>query len=199
LAQGAGAADPALSEGSGANAANARDRIGKGPWQNFKGEVIAKDVDELHADGVKISLQTSLTERGTMVAGVGYAPNYHDALTGSQPDGKAWPANLNLTCNNWTSSTFGSAMLGHTDRTGGQNRSWNSAHMSRSCSVPRSERYRRQRIVLAPPRNSARPLGACHDFEAGSRIAFSCYVSRSGRAERRGSPASNRASHQWED
>lgn len=139
LAQGAGAGNKtwrAYLSTSGANAMSARDRIGKGPWQNFKGEVIAKDLDELHADNVKISLQTSLTERGTMVAGVGYAPNYHDALTGSQPDGKAWPANLNLTCNNWTSSTFGSAMLGHTDRTGGQNRSWNSAHMSRSCSVP---------------------------------------------------------------
>jgi len=139
LAAGAGAGGKtwhAYLSTSGANAVSARDRIGKGPWQNFKGDVIAKDLDELHSDGVKISFDTSLTERGTKVAGVGYAPNYHDAMTGSQPDGKAWPANLNLTCGNWTSSTFGSAMLGHTDRTGGANRSWNSAHMSRSCSVP---------------------------------------------------------------
>jgi hypothetical protein len=139
LAQGAGAGSKtwrAYLSSSGANAVNARDRIGKGPWQNFKGDVIAKDLDELHSDGVKISFDTTLTERGTKVAGVGWVPNYHDALTGSTPEGRAWPANLNLTCGNWTSSTFGSAMLGHTDRTGGQNRSWNSAHMSRSCSVP---------------------------------------------------------------
>jgi hypothetical protein len=117
---------------------NARDRIGKGPWQNFKGEVIAKDVDDLHGDGVKLGPTTSLTERGTVVAGFGYTPNYHDVLTGSQADGRAWPGNMNLTCNNWASSTFGSAMLGHIDRRGGQDtvfqRSWNSAHMSRSCS-----------------------------------------------------------------
>src|SRR5712691_5798943 len=80
-------------------AVNARDRIGKGPWQNFKSEVIAKDVDDLHGDGNKMGPTTVLTERGTMVAGVGWAPNYHDVLTGSTMDGKAWPQNLNLTCN----------------------------------------------------------------------------------------------------
>lgn len=121
---------------SGANAVNARDRIGKGPWQNSKGEVIANNVDELHSDATKISASTALTERGTTVAGVGWTPNQHDMLTGSTDEGKAWPANLNLTCNNWTSSTFGSAMLGHHDRNGGANKSWNAAHMSRSCSPP---------------------------------------------------------------
>jgi hypothetical protein len=120
----------------GANAVNARDRIGNGPWQNFKGEVIAKDVNDLHSEGVKINGDTALTERGNKVAGVGWNPNYHDMLTGSTDDGKAWPANVNLTCGNWTSSTFGSAMLGHMDRTGGANKSWNAAHMSRSCSQP---------------------------------------------------------------
>src|SRR5262247_2238845 len=95
---------------------NARDRIGKGPWQNSKGVVIAKDVDDLHSANNNLTQQTSLTERGTMIAGVGMQPNWHDVLTGSQADGRAWPANLNLTCNNWTSSTFGSAMLGHVDR-----------------------------------------------------------------------------------
>jgi hypothetical protein len=116
---------------------HARDRIGKGPWQNFKGEVIAQNVDDLHSDNAKLGMQTSLTERGTMVAGVGFTPNYHDIMTGSAPDGRALPANLNLTCNNWTSSTFGAAMVGHTDRRGLQDnvyaKSWNSSHMSRSC------------------------------------------------------------------
>jgi hypothetical protein len=116
-------------------AVNARDRIGKGPWQNSKGAVIAKDVDDLHSAGNNLTKETSLTERGAMIAGVGMNPNWHDALTGSQADGRAWQANLNLTCNNWTSSTFGSAMLGHIDRNP-NNGSWNAAHMSRSCSQP---------------------------------------------------------------
>jgi hypothetical protein len=116
-------------------AVNARDRIGKGPWQNAKGDVIAKDVEDLHGTGSNLNKDTALTERGTKIAGFGMTPNYHDALTGSQPDGRAFPANLNLTCNNWSSSTFGSAELGHIDRTPG-NSSWNSAHMSRSCSQP---------------------------------------------------------------
>jgi hypothetical protein len=119
---------------------NARDRIGKGPWQNFKGTVIATSVEDLHSDNNKLGNENTLTERGTMVAGFGMTPNWHDALTGSQMDGTAWPGNMNLTCNNWSSSTAGSAMLGHIDRRGGANtvfqRSWNSAHMSRSCSQP---------------------------------------------------------------
>jgi hypothetical protein len=115
---------------------NARDRIGKGPWQNSKGTVIAKDVDDLHGAGSSLNKETALTERGQMIAGFGMTPNWHDALTGSTPEGRAFPANLNLTCNNWTSSnTFGSAELGHIDRTPG-NSSWNSAHMSRACSQP---------------------------------------------------------------
>src|ERR1700719_4026426 len=97
-------------------AVNARDRIGNGPWQNSKGVVIAKNVDDLHSAGNNLTQQTALTERGNMISGVGMTPNWHDALTGSQADGRAWPANLNLTCNNWSSSTFGSAMLGHIDR-----------------------------------------------------------------------------------
>jgi hypothetical protein len=118
-------------------AENARDRIGKGPWQNFKGEVIAQNVDDLHGAGNKLSLQTALTERGQMVAGFGMTPNWHDAITGSTPEGKAFPANMNLTCNNYTSNTFGKAMLGHIDRRGpvdtDQMKSWNSSHMSRAC------------------------------------------------------------------
>jgi hypothetical protein len=114
---------------------DARDRIGHGPWQNFKSEVVAQSVDDLHSDNNKLSMQTSLTERGTMVAGVGYTPNYHDVLTGSQPDGPAFPPNEDRTCHNWTSSTQGAAMVGHIDRKGlrddAASKSWNSSHPSR--------------------------------------------------------------------
>jgi len=116
---------------------NARDRIGKGPWQNFKGEVVAQNVDDLHSASVRLGASTSLTERGQMIAGFGFNPNWHDMLTGSTADGRAFPGNLNMTCNNWTSSGFGNAMLGHVDRRGGADNefqhSWNSAHQSRSC------------------------------------------------------------------
>ena len=120
-------------------AVNARDRIGKGPWQNFKGDVVAQDVDDLHSESNgKLTMQTVLTERGTVVAGVGFTPVYHDIMTGSTMDGRAFPGNLNLTCNNWASSGFGSTMVGHSDRRGLQDnpyaRSWNASHMSRSCS-----------------------------------------------------------------
>jgi len=146
LAQGAGAGSKTWRAYLSSNQAqqggpvNARDRIGKGPWVNFKGETVAKDVDDLHSDNNKLTKENSLTERGTMVAGFGMTPNWHDVLTGSQMDGTAWPGNMNLTCNNWASSTFGSASVGHIDRRGGANtvfqRSWNSAHMSRACSQP---------------------------------------------------------------
>jgi hypothetical protein len=120
-------------------AVNARDRIGKGPWQNFKGDVVAQDVDDLHSENNgKLTMQTILTERGTVVAGVGFTPVYHDIMTGSTMDGRAFPGNLSLTCNNWASSGFGSTMVGHSDRRGLQDnpyaRSWNASHMSRSCS-----------------------------------------------------------------
>jgi hypothetical protein len=119
---------------------NARDRIGKGPWQNFKGEVVAQSVDDLHSASNRLGASTSLTERGATIAGFGFTPNWHDMLTGSTADGRAFPGNLNMTCNNWTSGQFGNAMLGHVDRRGGADnefqRSWNSAHQSRSCSQP---------------------------------------------------------------
>jgi len=119
----------------GATAVNARERIGAGPWQNFKGEVIAKSVDDLHGDQNKLSMETALTERGTIVAGRGYTPNYHDVLTGSQPDGRAFSPNEDRTCRNWTSSTTGVAMVGHHDRKGlrddDASKSWNSSHPSR--------------------------------------------------------------------
>src|SRR2546425_13009313 len=128
-----------LSTNAAGGSVNARDRIGNGPWQNSKGVVVATSVDDLHSDNNKLGKDNSLTERGNMLAGFGMTPNWHDALTGSQADGRAWAGNFNLTCNNWTSSTFGSAMLGHIDRTPTATelqRSWNAAHMSRSCSQP---------------------------------------------------------------
>ena len=119
----------------GTTAVNARDRIGRGPWQNFKKEVVAKSVDDLHSDNNKVNIDTALTERGTIVAGRGYTPNYHDILTGSQPNGRAFPPNEDRTCRNWTSSTAGVAMVGHHDRKGlsddAASKSWNSSHPSR--------------------------------------------------------------------
>ena len=115
-------------------AVNARDRIGHGPWQNAKGVVVAKDVDELHGDN-NLTKQTALTEKGDVVNGRGDTPNRHDALTGSQPDGRAFPPGDDKTCHNWTGSTQGAAMLGHVDRQGlrddAQSKSWNSSHLSR--------------------------------------------------------------------
>ena len=116
-------------------AVNARDRIGHGPWQNFKSEVVAQNVDDLHSDNNKLGMQTSLTERGTLIPGVGYTPNRHDVLTGSQMDGRAFPPGEDKTCRNWTSGAQGAAMVGHIDRKGlrddAASRSWNSSHPSR--------------------------------------------------------------------
>jgi hypothetical protein len=116
-------------------AVNARERIGNGPWQNSKGVVIAKDVAELHSAANNLTKQTALTERGDVNNGRGDTPNRHDVLTGSQPDGTAFAGSDDRTCNNWTSSTQGSAMLGHSDRIGlrddDASKSWNSSHPSR--------------------------------------------------------------------
>ena len=116
-------------------AVNARDRIGNGPWQNFKGEIVAQTVDDLHSDNNKLGMNTSLTERGQIIPGVGFAPNRHDVLTGSTPEGRAFPAGDDRTCRNWTSTTQGAAMVGHIDRKGlrddAASRSWNSSHPSR--------------------------------------------------------------------
>jgi hypothetical protein len=118
----------------GANAVNARDRIGKGPWMNAKGNVIAKDVAELHGTNM-LTKQTALTEKGEVNNGRGDTPNRHDILTGSQADGTAFPPDKDMTCGNWTSSTQGSAMVGHADRIGLRDdepsKSWNASHPSR--------------------------------------------------------------------
>jgi hypothetical protein len=125
----------------GANAVNARDRIGKGPWHNVKGQQIARDLEHLHGDtldlarlGNTLTRVTALSEKGEPVKGVGDQPNQHDILTGSQPDGRAYTDSADHTCNNWTSEDAGSAQVGHHDRTGGPNVSWNSVHGSKGCS-----------------------------------------------------------------
>ena len=98
-------------------ATNARDRIGKGPWKNSKGVVVAKDPDELHGQN-NLTKQTALTEKGEVVNGRGDTPNKHDALTGTHPDGRAFQPGEDKTCHNWTSSTQGTAIVGHIDRQG---------------------------------------------------------------------------------
>jgi len=112
---------------------HARERIGVGPWHNQKGVLIARDLTELHTSP-NLSKETALTEKGDMVAGVGDKPNRHDILTGSQPDGRAYTDAADHTCGNWTSSGMGTAQLGHFDRMGGGNASWNSVHASQGCS-----------------------------------------------------------------
>jgi len=141
LAQGAGvgaktwraylSAQPA----DGQPAVNAKDRIGKGPWKNAKGVVVAKDVADLHSAGNNLTKQTALSEKGEVINGRGDTPNRHDVLTGSQPDGTAFAAGDDRTCKNWTISTQGAAMVGHSDRVGlrddDASKSWNTSHPSR--------------------------------------------------------------------
>ena len=142
LAQAAGSGAPktwhaylSTQAADGAPAVHARDRIGKGPWKNAKGVVVAKDVADLHSAGNNLTKQTSLSEKGEVINGRGDTPNRHDVLTGSQADGTAFAAGEDRTCKNWTSSTTGSAMVGHVDRIGlrddDASKSWNSSHPSR--------------------------------------------------------------------
>lgn len=126
------------SASGGAQAINARDRIGRGPWRNAKGEVVAKSVDDLHGPANNLNKQTALTEKGEVVSGRGDKPNRHDILTGSTPDGRAFAPDRDTTCGNWTRSAEGSAIVGHHDRIGLRDdepsRSWNSSHPSKGCS-----------------------------------------------------------------
>jgi hypothetical protein len=130
--QGTGLSDP--------NYVNARDRIGSGPWRNAKGDVIAKNVDDLHSSSNNVTKQTALDEKGQPINGRTEKPNKHDILTGSRPDGTAFPGApfSDMTCGNWTKSgADGSAMLGHHDRAGPSEapwaKSWNSSHPTRGC------------------------------------------------------------------
>jgi hypothetical protein len=119
----------------GDGAVNARDRIGNGPWMNAKGVTVAASVDDLHSPNNKLTKQTALSEKGDIINGSGDKPNRHDALTGTQADGTAFPADKDMTCKNWTSSTQGTAMVGHIDRAPFGNNpnapSWNASHPSR--------------------------------------------------------------------
>ena len=118
----------------GSGAVNAKDRIGRGPWQNAKGTVIAKDVAELHGAN-NLTKQTALNEKGEVINGRGDTPNRHDVLTGSQADGTAFAGADDRTCGNWTKNGAGAAMVGHSDRTGldesAPAKSWNASHPSR--------------------------------------------------------------------
>lgn len=123
-------------EEDGKRGVSARDRIGKGPWYNANGVLIAKNITELHLYNRTITKETALNEKGELVNGRGDKPNQHDILTGSMDDGTAYfPDDKDHTCNNWTSSDAGSAQVGHHDRHGGGNLSWTSAHGSRGCSM----------------------------------------------------------------
>jgi hypothetical protein len=120
---------------------NARGRIGPGPWYNAKGALIASNVADLHGDQLRdrnsIQRINALDEHGVQVKGFGDMPNEHDMLTGSDSDGRAFPQGFDSTCNNWTSDGGDhKAMLGHSDRSGGGNTSWNSAHLSADCTKP---------------------------------------------------------------
>ena len=111
---------------------DARDRIGKGPWFNAKGQKIADDIASLHGDANNINKETALDEKGNVINGRGDTPNRHDMLTGSKPDGTKI---ADQTCSNWTSDGEGAAMMGHHDRKGLDDsvaaKSWNSSHASR--------------------------------------------------------------------
>ena len=123
----------------GASAVNARDRIGKGPWQNAKGTVIAASVEELHGTN-KLNTEAGLAENGRMIPSRLFTVNQHDILTGSQADGRAFAAGDDKTCGNWTKNGDGSAIVGHNDRMGlnesAEAKSWNSSHPTRGCSGP---------------------------------------------------------------
>ncbi len=121
--------------GGGLPQVNARDRIGKGPWYNAAGVVIAWDIDDLHEDRNNIRKYTAVDESGAVVNGRGDQPNRHDMLTGSDSTGRLVPGDRAFTtCSNWTSNGEGRAMVGHHDRLGGANASWNAVHSSRGCS-----------------------------------------------------------------
>ena len=129
----------------GTGAVNARDRIGNGPWYNARGGMIAANQAELHGDtielarlGNRLNKNNARDEKGELVKGVGDMPNQHDILTGSTPDGRAFTDGMDHTCSNYTSNADGkgSVQLGHHDKTGGPNGSWNSVHASRGCSQP---------------------------------------------------------------
>lgn len=135
LAEAAGSTGKTWKAYLSAEGVDARDRIGAGPWQNLKGEVIATDVANLHSADNKLTKATALSEAGMPINGRGDTPNQHDILTGSNPDGTLAAGQ---TCGDWTLNGEGSAIVGHSDRIGLDDsdaaKSWNSSHPSRGCS-----------------------------------------------------------------
>ena len=96
------------SAADGKPAINARDRIGKGPWHNFRGTMVARDLAQLHGDTIElartgnlITKNNAVNEKGELINGVGDKPNTHDILTGTQPDGHAYSDGADHTCKNW--------------------------------------------------------------------------------------------------
>lgn len=128
---------PSQANPKGVASVNARDRVGNGPWYNAKGQLIARDLAHLH-NGNHLSRQTALDEKGNLINGRGDRPNEHDMLTGSRADGTAFAPQTDTTCKAWTSSTDGSAIVGHHDRSGplpeNWATSWNFSHQSAGCS-----------------------------------------------------------------
>lgn len=117
-------------------AVNARDRIGAGPWHSADGALVAADVYALHGDFERdrnnVHKGTALDATGAAVNGRGDSPNEHDILTGSDSHGMAWATDEDRTCGNWTSASPESrGWVGHHDRQGGGNTSWNSVHSTR--------------------------------------------------------------------
>jgi hypothetical protein len=131
----------------GPNAVNARDRIGAGPWHGQGGQMIAPNVSRLHGDtleeaqlGNGLNAFHARTEKGDFIVGItgrrlGEGDSVHDILTGSKPDGTAYTDGVDHTCSNWTSNSGGGAQIGHFDRQGFDNTSWNSSHGTRGCSM----------------------------------------------------------------
>ena len=128
----------------GAGGVNAKDRIGKGPWKNAKGVVIASSVEDLHALTYKLNKTTALTEKGNFVSGRGDTPNQHDTLTGTQQDGTVVAGTDDATCSNWTSSADGQggAVVGHTDLVGNSQgiNFWNYSHKTPGCAPANLQR-----------------------------------------------------------
>ena len=122
----------------GVDAVNARDRIGKGPWANAKGIVMATNLTSLHYDNSNFTFEHILDENGNQfdsrIDG-DYDTTEHDVLTGTQIDGSAFPVGDDRTCNNWTSSTTGSAWVGHADRYSfaDPGSPWNASHATPGC------------------------------------------------------------------
>jgi len=125
--------------GGSSPAVHARERIGRGPWQNARGVVVATSVDNLHSADNQLTKQSALTEKGEVISGRGDAVNLHDILTGSTADGRLDTSANDTTCGNWTKSGDGSAIVGHHDRTGldqsAPAKSWNASHPTRGCGM----------------------------------------------------------------